>query len=78
MTHMNEESFQSMANDINLDHEKCQNETFLAEELLKKKNAHNTPTKFVNAFTNVGYVTSKKIVDFMQTSNKVILLKSNI
>ena len=35
----------------------------------KKRLTNNTSTRFVNAFTNVGYATSKKIVDF--TSNMV-------
>ena len=39
-------------------------------EILKKKPQYNTSTRFVNAFTNVGYATSKKIADF--TSNIVI------
>jgi hypothetical protein len=50
----------------NLDVEKDSNEP---NDSSKKRLTNNTSTRFVNAFTNVGYATSKKIVDF--TSNMV-------
>ena len=51
--------------------EKNQKNSFLTEEVLQKKSNQNTPIKLVNAFTNVGYLTSQRIINLMELSNKV-------
>ena len=68
MYNSNESTFEvvELTNISALDVEKDLNEP---NEVLKNRNQYNTSTRFVNAFTNVGYLTSKKIADF--TSNIV-------
>ena len=57
--------------DKNTLRESNQKNSFLTGEVLQKKSNQNTPIKFVNAFTNVGYLTSQKIANLMELSNKV-------